>query len=174
MEIYLKQHKSHTVRARELQFGEKYSPITMCHLSRVKCHVSHVTSQVSRVTCHLSHVFLIFFYKKKFQLVEGLLSTRPTRLVLKSVLSNKLEKDIKKNHATKSCGQLLLLGWDICNHRCVTKLYFSVSARRSDLDGKRQLKLTLTLIVPLIIVYNIVFSSSWLHTDLLNISSNMR
>ena len=42
----------------------------MCHMSRVTCHVLHVTHKVSN--------YLIFFTKSWSLLVEGLLSTGPT------------------------------------------------------------------------------------------------
>ena len=53
-----KYHKSQTVRARELTFGENVHPPqhVTCHVSRVTCQVSRITCHVSCVTCHVSHV----------------------------------------------------------------------------------------------------------------------
>ena len=40
VDIYSKHCKSQTRRARELKFGENVHP-TLCHVSRVMCHISH-------------------------------------------------------------------------------------------------------------------------------------
>ena len=56
-------HKSQTVRARDLPFWEFVHPppCVTCHMSHVKCHVSGVRCQVSPVMCQMSHVFILFF-----------------------------------------------------------------------------------------------------------------
>ena len=80
---YSKNIYAQDLRARELKFEKMFNSL----------HLSHVTCHVSPFSCHLSHViFFLYIYRLFFSdkvmklVVEGLLLTGPTRLVLIGIL----------------------------------------------------------------------------------------
>ena len=66
---------SQTIKAKELKFWEKGH---LLHLSPVKCNVSRVICHMLHVTCQWSCFFVLFLTKWRSYSLEGLLSTRPT------------------------------------------------------------------------------------------------